>query len=367
MDVKAAVVFAPGADFAIETLTIGEPQAGEVLVEIAGVGLCHTDLVFRDGFAPVPMPMVFGHEGAGIVRAVAPDVTGVAPGDAVIIGFSSCGHCTNCDRDLPSYCGSFPQLNYAGSRPDGSTALARDGTSVASHFFGQSSFASFAIAPVRNVVKIDPAGLDLATLGPLACGLQTGAGAVMRSFDCGAGSTIAIFGAGPVGLAAVMAAKVRACARIIVVEPMASRRALAQDLGATDTVDPAAGDVAEAIRALLPEGIEFALETSGRESAIAAGLASLGSRGMLGLVGVPPRADDMLSVNIAAMITFGHRVIGIIEGDSDQQGFIPELLALHREGRFPFDRLIAKYPLNQINEAIAAQHRGDCIKAVLIP
>lgn len=367
MDVKAAVVSAPGADFVIDTLTIGEPQANEVLVEIAGVGLCHTDLVFRDGFAPVPMPIVFGHEGAGIVRAVGSDVKEVAPGDAVIIGFSSCGHCARCDEDLPSYCRSFPQLNYAGARADGTTALGKDGQSIASHFFGQSSFASFAIAPSRNIVKIDPAGLDLATLGPLACGLQTGAGAVMRSLDCGAGSTLAIFGAGPVGLAAVMAAKIRECARIIVVEPMAQRRALATDLGATDVIDPAAGDVAEAIRTIEADGIDFGLETSGRETAIAAGLAALGSRGMLGLVGVPPRADDALSINIAAMITFGHRVIGIIEGDSDQQGFIPELLALHRAGQFPFDRLITTFPLEAINDAIAAQHRGECVKAVLIP
>ncbi|MGH6650030.1 MAG: NAD(P)-dependent alcohol dehydrogenase [Sphingopyxis sp.] len=367
MDVQAAVISAPGADFAIDTLTIGEPQADEVLVEIAGVGLCHTDLVFRDGFAPVPFPMVFGHEGAGIVRATGSAVTSVAPGDAVIIGFSSCGHCARCDENLPSYCRSFPALNYAGARPDGSTALAKDGQPVASHFFGQSSFASHALTPARNVVKIDPAGLDLATLGPLACGLQTGAGAVMRSLDCGAGSTIVIFGAGPVGLAGVMAAKIRDCARIIVVEPMASRRDLAVELGATDVLDPGTGDVAEAIRALLPEGVDFGLETSGRDTAIAAGLAALGSRGMLGLVGVPPRPEDMLSVNIAAMITFGHRVIGIIEGDSDQQGFIPELIALHREGRFPFDRLITIFPLAAINEAIAAQHRGECVKAVLIP
>jgi aryl-alcohol dehydrogenase len=367
MDVKAAVISAPGADFVVETLTIGEPGAGEVLVEIAGVGLCHTDLVFRDGFAPVPLPMVFGHEGAGIVRAVGAAVTGILPGDAVIIGFSSCGHCARCDENLPSYCRSFPALNYAGARPDGSTALAKDGEPVASHFFGQSSFASHAITPARNVVKIDPAGLDLATLGPLACGLQTGAGAVMRSLDCGAGSTLAIFGAGPVGLAAVMAAKIRECARIIVVEPLAARRALAIDLGATDAIDPAAGDVAETIRAIAADGVDFALETSGRDTAIAAGLAALGSRGMLGLVGVPPRADDTLSINIAAMITFGHRVIGIIEGDSDQQGFIPELLALHREGRFPFDRLITTFPLAAINEAVTAQHRGECVKAVLIP
>lgn len=367
MQITAAVVPAPHADFAIQMLEIGEPQADEVLVEIAGVGLCHTDLVFRDQFVPIPTPVVLGHEGAGIVRAVGSAVRSVAPGDAVVVGFSSCGHCSRCDQGLPSYCREFPQRNYAGARPDGTTALSKGGVPVASHFFGQSSFASFAIAQERNVVKVDAAGLDLSILGPLACGLQTGAGSVLRSLDCRQGETIAVFGGGPVGLAAVMAARLRNCARIVLVEPMAERRALGLELGATEAIDPAAGDVAAAIRTLLPDGVDYALETSGREAVMETALASLASHGMLGLVGVPARADSTLSINIAGMITFGHRIVGIVEGDSDLQGFIPELIELHRQGRFPFDRLVAKFPLAAINEAAAAQHRGECVKAVLIP
>uniref|UniRef100_UPI0003B6CAEB zinc-binding dehydrogenase n=1 Tax=Novosphingobium sp. B-7 TaxID=1298855 RepID=UPI0003B6CAEB len=131
--------------------------------------------------------------------------------------------------------------------------------------------------------------------------------------------------------------------------------------------DPGAGDVAAAIRALLPDGVDFAVESSGRAAVMETALASLASRGALGLVGVPPRAEDALAINIAGMITFGHRVIGIIEGDSDLQGFIPELVALYRAGHFPFDRLIKTYPLAQINEAVAAQHRGECVKAGVIP
>ncbi len=367
MDTLAAIAEVPHGDFTVATVQIGEPGPTEALVRIVGVGLCHTDLVARDQFIPIPLPAVLGHEGAGIVEAVGSAVTKVKVGDAVVIGFSSCGHCPRCEEHLPSYCREFPALNYAGARPDGSSGLSRDGERLSSSFFGQSSFAGFALADQRNLVKVERDGVRLEILGPLACGLQTGAGAVMRSLDCRAGSSIAIFGGGPVGQAAVMAAALRGCAAIIVVEPLASRRIMALELGATHAIDPAEGDVTAAIRAIVPHGLDFALETSGREPVVEAALAALGSHGMLGLVGVPPRPDSSVSINLATVITYGHRIIGIVEGDTDLDGFIPELIALHRDGRFPFERLVTTYPLDQINQAVAAQHRGDCIKAVLIP
>jgi aryl-alcohol dehydrogenase len=367
MDIIAAIAEAPHSDFTLETVQLAEPRADEVLVRIVGVGLCHTDLVARDQFIPIPLPAVLGHEGAGIVEAVGSAVTKVVPGDAVVIGFSSCGHCPRCEDHLPSYCREFPMLNYAGARPDGSSGISRDGTPLSASFFGQSSFASYALAGERNVVKVDAEGLSLEILGPLGCGLQTGAGAVLRSLDCPAGSSLAIFGGGPVGLAAVMAAAVRGCSPIILVEPQAARRAIALDLGATHIIDPAEGDVTAVIRAILPDGVDFAIETSGREPVVEAALASLGSHGMIGLVGVPPKPESSVSINLASVITYGHRIIGIVEGDSDLDGFIPELIALHRAGRFPFERLVTTFPLARINEAVEAQHRGDCIKAVLIP
>jgi aryl-alcohol dehydrogenase len=368
MQTTAAVAREPHGAFSIETVAVGAPRAGEVLVRIVGVGLCHTDLVFRDQFVPYPLPAVLGHEGAGIVAAVGEGVTGLQPGDRVVLGFSSCGHCPRCDQGLPSYCQDFPPLNYAGMRlDDGSRAYARGEEAIASHFFGQSSFAGHAVVRARNVVKIDDPDAPLEILGPLGCGFQTGAGGVMRAMACPAGSSIAIVGGGPVGLAAVMGAVIQGCARIVLVEPMAARRDLARELGATDAIDPAAGDVTAAIRALLPQGVDYAFDTSGRVEAITAVLGALAPRGMLGLVGVPPRADDALTINLAAMITYGQRVIGIMEGDSDPQRFIPELVALHRAGRFPFERLVRTFPLAAINEAIAAQKRGDCVKVVLIP
>lgn len=215
MQTIAAVARTPKGAFSIEEVTVEAPRAGEVRVKIAGVGLCHTDLVFRDQFAPYPLPAVLGHEGAGVIEEVGEGVEGLAVGDRVVLGFSSCGHCARCQEHLPSYCRDFPPLNYAGMRlEDGSTAYSANGESIASHFFGQSSFAAQAIVRAGNVVKVEDADAPLEILGPLGCGFQTGAGGVMRSMACPAGSSIAIIGGGPVGLAAVMGAKIQGCTTI---------------------------------------------------------------------------------------------------------------------------------------------------------
>jgi aryl-alcohol dehydrogenase len=367
MKIQAAVARAAHQDFTIEELDIEQPRADEVLIEIHGVGLCHTDLIARDQFIPIPLPAVLGHEGAGVVLATGSHVTKVKAGDRVVMSFASCGECARCHEGLPSYCASFPALNYTGRRHDGSSGISVADVPISASFFGQSSFASHALTRERNVVKVDDPQLPLEILGPLGCGLQTGAGAVIRSLACPPGSSLCVLGGGPVGLAAVMGAAIAGCKSVILVEPIAARREMARSLGATHVIDPAAGPVGEAIRAITPSGVDFALETSGREEVVLAALGALGAHGLLGLVGVPPRPESAISVNLASLITFGHRIHGIIEGDSDLDGFIPELLDHFRAGRFPFDKLVKTYPLSQINEAIAAQLRGDCIKAVLIP
>jgi len=367
MKITAAIARGAHQPFSLEEADLENPRADEVLVRIEGVGLCHTDLIARDQFIPIPLPAILGHEGAGVVAAIGAEVAKVKVGDRVVMSFASCGRCPRCAQGLPSYCASFPALNYSGRRPDGSSGISIGAMAVSSSFFGQSSFASHALTHERNLVKVDDGSLPLPILGPLGCGLQTGAGAVMRSLACEPGSTIGIFGGGPVGLAAVMGAAIRNCATIILVEPIAARRTMAASLGATHVIDAASDRVGEAIREIVPAGLDYALETSGREEVIVTALGALGSHGLLGLVGVPPRPESAISVNLASLITFGHRIHGIIEGDSDLDHFIPELLSHFKAGRFPFDRLVRTYPLNQINEAIAAQLRGDCIKAVLIP
>ena len=367
MNAKAAVARAPNQPFTIDPIAISDPREDEILVRIKGVGLCHTDLIARDQFIPITLPAVLGHEGAGIVEKVGAAVTKVRPGDRVVLSFASCGRCDRCEENLPSYCRQFPQLNYAGARTDGSSPLSADGEALSANFFGQSSFATHAVVSERNVVRIDAEDVAIELLGPLGCGIQTGAGGVMRSLACPSGSTIAIFGGGAVGLAAVMGAVIRGCSTIILIEPFASRRSLALEFGATHVIDPGQGEVGDAIRAIVPAGVDFAFETSGREDVVAIALASLGSHGHLGLVGVPPSPASTLSINLAALITYGHRIHGIIEGDSDLDGFIPELVDHYCAGRFPFDRLVTFFPLDRINEAAEAQVRGDCVKVVLIP
>lgn len=366
MNIHAAVVNEPGAAFQLESIHLGPVRPDEVLVRIVGVGLCHTDIVAQMGAFGIAGPVVLGHEGAGIVEQIGTEVAGFVPGDRVAISFRSCGRCRQCTDGLPSYCQTMPALNYAGMRPDGSTTLSRGDQPIASNFFGQSSFATHAITYARNLVKV-PDDIPLEIAGPLGCGIQTGAGAVMRSLACEAGSALVVIGGGAVGLSAVMGAAIRQCATVIVVEPHAERRALALELGATHAIAPdALADWAEAVRAILPDGAHYVLDTTGRPEALASALASLAPHGTLGLVGVAPPGTP-LPGEVNAILTLGHRIIGIIEGDSDPATFIPELIDHYRNGRLPFDRLVTIYPLSSINEAIADQHAGKCIKVVLIP
>ncbi|WP_199183848.1 NAD(P)-dependent alcohol dehydrogenase [Novosphingobium sp. HII-3] len=362
----AAVAHSPSQPWQIEPVAIDDPRDDEVIVRIAGTGLCHTDLVFASSMKIMKAPAIFGHEGAGIVEKVGSAVTMVAPGDHVVLTFNSCGQCSRCTSGHPAYCQFHPQHNYIGCRPDGSRAVHVGDRETSAHFFGQSSFATYALASERNVVKVDK-DVPIELLGPLGCGVQTGAGSVMRAMACGEGSSLVIFGGGSVGLSAVMGAVIQKCATIIVVEPVAARREMASALGATHTIDPGAGDVTAAVKQIMPTGVDYAFDTSGRVEVVTAGIGCLASSGTIGLVGVAPLDNDNLPVSINQLIGTGLRVMGIIEGDVVPDEFIPTMVGLYKEGRFPFDRLITTYPLVEINRAVTDQHEGKCIKPVLIP
>jgi aryl-alcohol dehydrogenase len=365
MEITAAVVHELGADFQLETAELDEPQAGEVQVQIKAVGLCHTDLAAQHGHLPFPLPGVFGHEGAGVVTAVGAGVTKVAVGDSVAITFNSCGDCTSCNNGQPAYCVEFMAYNFGGARPDGTSPLALEGKAIGSNFFGQSTFATHANAHERNVVKID-GSFDLSLAAPLGCGVQTGAGAVMNTFDAQPGSTLLVLGGGSVGLSAVLAGVVRELSAIVVVEPVANRRDLALELGATHAIDPEQGSITEQVRALLPGGIDFVIDTTGHMGVIGDALGALAHRGTLGLIGVP--ADPTAALPLPIMLTqvLGAKVVGIVEGDSVPDTFIPELVALYQAGKFPYDRLVKTMPFDQINEAVALQARGEAVKVVLV-
>ncbi|MGW4332855.1 NAD(P)-dependent alcohol dehydrogenase [Rhodococcus koreensis] len=366
MQITAAVAHGPHQDFSIETVELASPRSDEVLVEIRGVGLCHTDIAARDGIYGLPYPLVLGHEGSGVVIAVGQDVTSVAPGDKVAVSFSSCGTCRPCTSGRPAYCTTFAQENYIGSRPDGTQTMLTNGSPAHANFFGQSSFASHALVTERNTVKVDTE-LDISLVGPLGCGIQTGAGAVMKSMNCEKESSLVVLGGGPVGLAAVMGAVIQGCSTIIVVEPVENRRTTATRLGATHAIDPITENVTQRIMEITADGIDYIFDTTGRTEVITAAMEAAAQNATVGLVGVPADFSVNLPLNIVGAMQKGLTVRGIVEGDSQPQLFIPELLEYHAAGRFPFDSIITTYPFSKINDAVAAQERGEVTKLVLVP
>lgn len=367
MKINAAVLGEVDGTFTMKSLELETPRSDEVLVRIAGVGLCHTDLGVRAGHLPFALPGVLGHEGSGVVEQVGSSVTRVAVGDKVVLSFRSCGQCDACRRALPSYCLELGPLNFAGVRTDGSSPL-RDGeTPVGALFFGQSSFASHSLANEQNVVKVEAGEDELVLLGPLGCGFQTGAGAVMNSMKCRPGSSLLVLGGGSVGLAAVMAAVVREVDEILVVEPSASRRETALKVGATHVLDPAAGSVPDAVRALVPDGVDYVLDTTGLIPVLSDAVLCTAQKAVLGMVGVGPEFASNIPVPMAHALNTGLTVMGIIEGDSVPDEFIPYLVDLFRAGKFPLDALITLAPLSDIEGAARRQHQGEGVKIVLVP
>ncbi|MDJ1433862.1 NAD(P)-dependent alcohol dehydrogenase [Halostagnicola sp. A-GB9-2] len=365
MQIDAAVVNEEGGAFDIEGVELEEPQDNEVLVRIVGAGVCHTDLIVRDQLYPTPLPAVLGHEGSGVVESVGDGVAAVEPGDRVVLSFDYDEECSSCRDGHPAYCEDFFAHNFGGARPeDGTSPLSQDGETVSGRFFGQSSFATHAIATERNVVPVED-DVPLELLGPLGCGIQTGAGAVINSLAPETGSSIAIFGAGSVGLSAVMAAEIEGCTDIVSVELKDNRRELAADLGATETVDPASvDDAVKAVRELTDGGVDYALETTGVPEVAEQTIAALTQRGTVGIVGAPALGTEA-SFDVNDLILNGRSITGIVEGDSNPKQFIPDLIELYRQGKFPFDELVTYYEFDEIEEAVEASENGETIKPVL--
>jgi aryl-alcohol dehydrogenase len=362
MKITAAVTRAKSQPFVIETLDLDDPRENEVLVRIVGAGVCHTDLVVRDQYYPTPLPAVLGHEGAGVVEKVGAAVTKVQPGDHVVLSFNSCATCQNCKSGAPGYCNNLFGYNFGATRPDGSVGLRNGDELIHSSFFGQSSFANYALAYERNVVKVrNDAPLEL--LGPLGCGLQTGSGAVINALRPPAGSSIAIFGAGSVGLSAIMAARAVGCTTIIGVDLKQNRLDLAKELGATHAINPRDTDPVAAIREITGDGAQFSLECTSIPSVFRQAVDCLRLTGVCGLIGAAPLGTEVtFDMNT---IMFGRTIRGIIEGDSVPDIFIPQLVELYMQGRFPIDKLVTFYNLDQINQAAADSENGVALKPVL--
>ncbi len=366
MEIKAAVVFEKSAPFSIEKLEITDPRDHEVLVRIVAAGICHTDLAAREQYLPIPparaFPAVFGHEGAGVVEKVGARVIKVKPGDHVALSWDCCGACPSCKSGNDPYCHHFFLHNFNGARPDGTTTLGKGNQVIYGSFFCQSSFASFALANERNIVKVRK-DVPLEILAPLGCGVQTGAGAIMNTLRPKPGASIAIFGVGPVGMSAVLASVVCGCTTIIAVDIIPERLEKAKEFGATHTVNASEQDPVQAIMAITGGGAEFTLECVGNPKVLRQAVDALPLCGVCGLLGVvPPGTEVNLDMD---RIMNGRTVRGIIEGDAIPSLFIPKLIELYSQGRFPFDRMITFYPFEKINKAVEDMEKGRVVKPVL--
>ena len=354
LEIHAAVLRRRGGPLEIETIEMDAPGEEEVLVRLVASGICRTDIDFIDAwYSAGDGELVLGHEGAGVVVEVGGRVQDVRRGDHVVLSYQSCGRCLPCRQGHPFCCERFWEANFGFARLDGSNALWRSG--VRGHFFGQSSFATHTLATERNLVKVDR-GLSLEMLAPLGCGLQTGAGTVLNSLAVPAGKSIAIFGTGSVGLAAVMAARLVGADPVIAVDIVPHRLALARELGASHAIDSRRPDLTASIAAITGSGVDYVVETTGSPQMQTLARTMLNPHGTVALLTGESGSGDLPE---------GRRTIGIIQGDAVPQFFIPKLVELYQDGKFPLDKLETFYNFRDINRALDDIRRGQTIKAVL--
>ncbi|WP_345796826.1 NAD(P)-dependent alcohol dehydrogenase [Castellaniella sp. MT123] len=366
MKIKALVVDRQNGPFVPQEIDLAEPERGEALIRIVACGVCHTDAITRAGDMPMPFPAVLGHEGAGVVERVGPGVTEVAPGDKVIIGWPSCGVCRNCLDGQPRYCLRTGEALVSGRRfkgdGKGTTAYSRNGEPLNGHFFGQSSFATHSIVSADALVKV-PTDTPVELLGPLACGLGTGAGAVLNEARPRLGDSVLIAGVGAVGLAAVMAAKNSGVTKIIVADIHASRLELAKEFGATHVINSRDQNLVEEVTKVTGSTVDYAFDCTGVIAVIEQLAETIGMRGHLVLIGGAPAGARFSLDHLTTL--WGKTVMGVLGGGGRSGQLIPALVELFQQGRFPFDRLVKFYDMDQIEQALEDSKSGKVIKPIL--
>lgn len=360
MQIEAWVQRSPDGEPQLEQLTLDEPREDEVLVRIAAVGVCHTDLLAVKAFG---LPAVFGHEGAGVVERVGAVVTKVKPGDRVLLTFGYCGLCPACSGHAPAYCADSQHLQFGGSRRDHTPTLHDARGPIRGAFFQQSSFASHALATERNVVPIpDDLSFDLAA--PLGCGVQTGAGTVLNALRPRAGESMVVFGVGTAGLSAIMAARLAGCDPLVAVDLVPERLELAREFGATHVIDARERRIVEKLLEITLGGARYTIETAGALDSFDAAIASTDRRGVCALLTVPNLGKPIPFSPLP--ILMGRTLTGVIEGNSIPDLFIPRLIKLRRAGKLPYARLISRYGFEDLPRAIADVRAQRVIKPVLV-
>ncbi len=357
---KAAVCRAFGEPLVIEDIDLAPPGPGEIRVKLAACAICHSDIHFAEGAWGGELPAVYGHEAAGVVEGTGPDVTGLRQGDHVVVTLiRSCGHCHYCARGEPYVCETRTTLDET------SPLTGADGAPVV-HGLRTGAFAEFVVVHESQAVAI-PGEIPLDSASLLACGVITGFGAVVNTAGVGAGADVAVIGVGGVGLNSIQGAASVGARRVIAVDIVPSKLAAAMRFGATHTVDANDPNAAREVRALTDgRGADYVFVTVGAKPAIEQALRMIGPAGTAVIVGIP-QAGLMAGFEPARLADTGQRIIGSKMGSSDIARDIPRLVSLYREGELMLDELISgRYPLEEINAAIASTRSGEALRNVIV-
>ena len=362
MQTTAAVLRSAEADFALEDVRLDAPRPDEVLVRIEACGVCHMDIEAKE---LMETPCILGHEGAGVVVETGSQVETVAPGDRVILGYGHCGHCGCCENDQPYFCDLGWDLTFGGRREDGtSTAFGADGEVLTAAFFQQSSFARHAITPGRCVVKIaDDVPWHVAAAIP--CGFMTGVGSAQNVLRIEDRSSLLVAGVGAVGIGAIVGASAAGCDTIIAADIKPERLALAREFGATETIDATEVGLAEWCAENLPRGCSHALDTTGSAKVFEALTNCLATGGEMAYAILPSPMEEF-SFKPFQLFVRCASLKAVSFGSADPRDLLPTILDWWRSGRFPVERLIRTYGIEDINDAIAAGKCGDVVKPVLL-
>ncbi|HMB93246.1 MAG TPA: Zn-dependent alcohol dehydrogenase [Rhodothermales bacterium] len=365
MQTRAAVLYEPNTPFVIETLDLEAPRAGEVLVKVAAAGVCNSHWHLVTGATQHPLPVVPGHEGAGIVQAVGEEVTQVQPGDHVILNWApSCGHCFYCLHDRPSLCDTYLDPVWGGTMMDGTPRLSKDGAPIY-HFCALACFAEYAVVPVESCVRVNK-DVPSSVAALIGCAVTTGVGAVLNTAQVAPGSSVAVFGAGGVGLSTVLGARLAGADPVIAIDRVAPKENSARRLGATHFVGPGEDHI-EAIRKLTGgRGADYVFDTTGVPAVQSACLDAVRPGGTVVLAGLAPMGS---STDLpGAVITRQEKTVsGTYYGSAHPARDFPHYADLYLRGKLDLDGLITyTYSLDQINEAFADLLAGKLARGVIV-
>ncbi|WP_433365590.1 zinc-binding dehydrogenase [Streptosporangium sp. CA-115845] len=329
-------------------------------MRVTHAGICHTDLACHAGHIPARRPVVLGHEGAGVVVAAADDVESIAVGTPVVMSLMSCGRCDNCLTGDVAYCAHSVELNILGGGAGGRRTYAD--SDVLSHFFGQSSFATYSVAHERSLVPA-PSGFPLELAAPLACGVMTGAGTVLNALRVRPGESVVVFGAGAVGLAAAAVARISGAAPVVVVDLVESRLDLASAVGADHVVNARETDVVAAVKEITDGGANHTIEASGNATALRQAIDALRPRGSCAVVGA---GHGAVEIDTRGCRVKGTTIRGVSMGDANPKSLLPYLMDEVTRGRLPLGRLVRTYPFDDIALAFEDAQAGRTVKPVLV-